>query len=87
LLWQIFLGNAIVLSVATLTLVLTPVTVSFPAAERELLVLTAGLGTMLLVNFGLLRRAVSPLERLAAVMRASGPACARKPRPPRTGAL
>lgn len=73
LLWRIFLGNAIVLSVATLTLVLTPVTVSFPAAERELLVLTAGLGTMLLVNFVLLRRAVSPLERLAAVMRAVDP--------------
>ena len=42
LLWRIFLGNALVLGVATTALVLTPVTVSFPAAERELLVLGAG---------------------------------------------
>ena len=43
LLWRIFLGNAVVLGVATTALVLTPVTVSFPAAERELVVLAAGL--------------------------------------------
>jgi two-component system, NarL family, sensor histidine kinase UhpB len=60
LLWRIFVGNAIVLSVATTALVLTPVTVSYPAAERELLVLGAGMAVMLLVNFLLLRRAVAP---------------------------
>jgi two-component system sensor histidine kinase UhpB len=68
LLWRIFVGNAIVLGVATTALVLTPVTVSFPAAERELLVLGAGLAFMLLVNYALLRRAVAPLRRLAVVM-------------------
>ena len=56
LLWRIFLGNAVVLGVATLALVLTPVTVSFPAAERELLVLAAGLAVMLLVEL----RAAAP---------------------------
>ena len=40
--WRIFVGNALVLGVATTALVLTPVTVSFPAAERELVVLAAG---------------------------------------------
>jgi two-component system sensor histidine kinase UhpB len=73
LLWRIFVGNAAVLGVATLALVLTPVTVSFPAAERELLVLGAGLAVMLLVNYLLLRRAVSPLRQLAGVMREIDP--------------
>jgi two-component system, NarL family, sensor histidine kinase UhpB len=68
LLWRIFVGNAIVLGLATTALVLTPVTVSFPAAERELLVLAAGLAVMLLVNYLLLKRAVSPLRRLVSVM-------------------
>jgi two-component system sensor histidine kinase UhpB len=68
LLWRIFLGNAVVLGVATTALVLTPVTVSFPAAERELLVLGVGLCVMLAVNYLLLRRAIAPLQRLTAVM-------------------
>jgi two-component system sensor histidine kinase UhpB len=73
LLWRIFLGNALVLGVATTALVLTPVTVSFPAAERELLVLAAGLTVMLAVNYVLLRRAIEPLQRLARVMRTVDP--------------
>jgi two-component system, NarL family, sensor histidine kinase UhpB len=73
LLWRIFVGNAIVLGVATTALVLTPVTVSFPAAERELLVLGAGLACMLLVNYLLLRRAVAPFRRLAVVMQEVDP--------------
>ena len=73
LLWRIFAGNAFVLIVATTTLVLTPVTVSFPAAERELLVLAGGLTVMLAVNFVLLRRAIEPLGRLTRVMRTVDP--------------
>jgi len=73
LLWRIFVGNAIVLGVATTALVLTPITVSFPAAERELLVLAAGLVLMLAVNYVLLRRAVAPFRQLAVVMREIDP--------------
>ena len=73
LLWRIFLGNALVLGMATTVLVLTPVTVSFPAAERELLVLAAGLTVMLAVNYVLLRRAIEPLQRLTRVMRTVDP--------------
>jgi two-component system sensor histidine kinase UhpB len=73
LLWRIFLGNAVVLVVATTALVLTPVTVSFPAAERELLVLACGLTVMLAVNYALLRRAIEPLARLTRVMRTVDP--------------
>jgi two-component system sensor histidine kinase UhpB len=73
LFWRIFIGNALVLGVATTVLVLTPATVSFPAAERELVVLGVGLSAMLAVNFVLLRRAIEPLERLTQVMRTVDP--------------
>jgi signal transduction histidine kinase len=49
LLWRVFAGNAAVLLAATLVLVLTPATVSFPVALEELLVLAGGLALMLAV--------------------------------------
>jgi two-component system, NarL family, sensor histidine kinase UhpB len=73
LLWRIFLGNAAVLGVATLALVLSPATVSFPVAAREAIVLAAGLAVMLAINYALLRHAFGPLSRLAAVMREVDP--------------
>jgi len=79
LLWRIFVGNAIVLGVATTVLVVTPLTVSFPAAERELLVLGLGLAVMLLVNFLLLRGAFAATQRGHA---RGGPARARASRAP-----
>lgn len=68
LLWRIFLGNAVVLGGATMALVLSPATVSFPVAAREALVLGVGLVVMLALNYVLLRRAVAPLARLTDVM-------------------
>ena len=68
LLWRVFLGNAAVLGVATLALVLSPATVSFPLAAREAIVLAAGLTVMLAINYALLRRFFAPLQRLTAVM-------------------
>ena len=73
LLWRIFLGNALVLGVASTVLVLSPATVSFPAAARELVVLAVGLAVMLAINYALLRRAVSPVQRLARVMQTVDP--------------
>jgi two-component system sensor histidine kinase UhpB len=73
LLWRIFLGNAVVLLVATVVLVVSPATVSFPVAATEALVLALGLAVMLALNYALLRRAMGPLERLAGVMRAVDP--------------
>jgi two-component system sensor histidine kinase UhpB len=73
LLWRIFAGNAAVLVVATLALVISPATVSFPIAATEAVVLTLGLAVMLAVNYLLLRRAVGPLQRLAGTMRAVDP--------------
>jgi two-component system sensor histidine kinase UhpB len=73
LLWRIFVGNAVVLLVATIVLVVSPATVSFPVAATEAIVLALGLAVMLALNYALLRRAIGPLQRLAGVMRAVDP--------------
>jgi two-component system sensor histidine kinase UhpB len=73
LFWRVFLTNALVLAVAAAALVLSPATVSFPVALTEAAVLAVGLGAMLALNFALLRRALSPLERLRAFMRGADP--------------
>jgi two-component system, NarL family, sensor histidine kinase UhpB len=67
--WRVFAVNAAVLVLATLVLVLTPLTVSFPVALAELVALAGGLVAMLALNLVLLRRAFGPLGRLTVVMR------------------
>jgi two-component system, NarL family, sensor histidine kinase UhpB len=69
LFWRVFATNAVVLAVAAAALALSPATVSFPVALTEAAVLTLGLAAMLVLNFALLRRALSPLEALRALMR------------------
>lgn len=68
LLWRVFATNAVVLAVATGLLAISPATVSFPLALTEAVVLTCGLAAMLALDFALLRRTLSPLERLRASM-------------------
>src|SRR4051794_13665973 len=73
LLWRVFAGNAVVLVLATLILVLTPATVSFPVALEEVLVLAGGLTVMLGLDVVLLRRALAPLGALATFVRGVDP--------------
>jgi two-component system sensor histidine kinase UhpB len=73
LFWRVFATNAMVLTAAALVLALSPATVSFPVAVAEAAVLAVGLGAMLMLNFALLRRALSPLARLRALMRGADP--------------
>jgi two-component system sensor histidine kinase UhpB len=73
LFWRVFAANALVLAAATVALIVSPATVSFPVALTEAVVLTVGLGAMLILNFVLLRRALSPLERLRAFMGGADP--------------
>ena len=73
LFWRVFATNALVLAVAAAVLALSPATVSFPVALTEAIVLLAGLGAMLVLNFALLRRALSPLEGLQNLMRGADP--------------
>lgn len=73
LLWRVFATNAVVLVAATLLLVVSPATVSFPIALAELIAVVAGLGAMLVLDLVLLRRAFGPLHRLTAMMRGVDP--------------
>jgi len=73
LLWRVFASNAAVLVIATLVLVLSPVTVSFPIALTEAVVVAAGLALMLSFDLVLLRRAFAPLGRLTVFMRGVDP--------------
>jgi two-component system sensor histidine kinase UhpB len=73
LVWRVFATNAAVLVLATLALVLSPLTVSFPIALAELVALTAGLAATLVLNLIVLRRAFGPLGRLTSVMRGIDP--------------
>jgi two-component system sensor histidine kinase UhpB len=73
LLWRVFATNAAILVLATLVLVLSPITISFPIALTEVIVVAAGLAAMLSLDLVLLRRAFAPLGRLTAFMRRVDP--------------
>jgi two-component system, NarL family, sensor histidine kinase UhpB len=73
LLWRVFAINATVLTVAAAGLVISPLTVSFPVALTELVVLSAGLVALLVANLVLLRRVFAPLDRLTRFMRGVDP--------------
>jgi len=62
------LANAAVLILAFILLALSPVTISAPIRAHELIILAAGLAAMLGINLALIRRALGPLEDLAAEM-------------------
>ena len=68
LFWRVFTTNAVLLTAAAVVLGVSPITVSWPIALTEAVVLTIGLVAMLLANAVLLRPAFEPLERLARMM-------------------
>jgi two-component system sensor histidine kinase UhpB len=66
LFWRLFIPNATVLAAAALVLHLEPANGRIPA-------IGGGVATMLVVNLVLMRRAVTPLERLTDLMRRVDP--------------
>ncbi|HET8673072.1 MAG TPA: histidine kinase, partial [Thermoleophilaceae bacterium] len=68
LFWRVFAASGVVLVVATVLLIATPITISANIALIEAVILLAGLCAALLVEFFLLRHAFAPLERLAQTM-------------------
>ena len=68
LFWRVFALNAVVFAIGTATLVLTPITVRFPVAATEILILVGGFTVMLVANALLLRLALAPLDRLRQMM-------------------
>jgi two-component system sensor histidine kinase UhpB len=68
LFWRVFAVNAGLLTAIAVLLLVTPVTISFPIALTEAIVVAVGLLATIAVNAVLLRRAFAPLARLAARM-------------------
>jgi two-component system, NarL family, sensor histidine kinase UhpB len=73
LLRRLFYANAAVLLVAGVLLIVTPVTISAPVTLEQLAIIVAAVVAMLGATFLLLRRALSPLRELAALMRTVDP--------------
>lgn len=65
LFWRVCATNGLVFTVGTVVLALSPATVSTRVLASEALVLGVGLGLILVTNALLLRRSLSPLDRLA----------------------
>ncbi len=63
--WRVFAVNASLLTAIAVLLIVTPVTISFPIALTESIVVVIGLLVTIAVNAVLLRRAFAPLGRLA----------------------
>ena len=63
--WRVFAVNASLLTVIAGLLIASPVTISFPIALTEAIVVVVGLLVTLAVNAFLLRRAFVPLGRMA----------------------
>ena len=62
--WRVFAVNALLLTVIAVLLIASPVTISFPIALTEAIVVVIGLLLTIAVNAVLLRRAFAPLGRL-----------------------
>jgi two-component system sensor histidine kinase UhpB len=62
--WRVFAVNALLLTVIAVLLIASPVTISFPIALTEAIVVVIGLLVTIAVNAVLLRRAFAPLGRL-----------------------
>jgi two-component system sensor histidine kinase UhpB len=68
LLWRVFLINASVMGAGALALLVTPATVSSPAAGSQVAVVAVGLVLVLALDLALLRPYVLPLQELAQAM-------------------
>jgi two-component system sensor histidine kinase UhpB len=66
LFWRLLIPNAAVLSAASVVLIVAP-------PNGRVLVVLAGLASMLAINFFLMRHAFAPLERLSSVMQRVDP--------------
>jgi two-component system sensor histidine kinase UhpB len=68
LLWRAFFASALIMVVAAVLLVVTPVTVHAPVTFGQFTIILSGLVLMLLANLWVLRRVLNPLRKLTALM-------------------
>jgi two-component system, NarL family, sensor histidine kinase UhpB len=73
LLTRVLLANAVVLAIATLLLLFSPVEVSFPVTNTQALILVTGFAVSVILNMLLVRGVIAPLRRLTATMRSVEP--------------
>jgi two-component system, NarL family, sensor histidine kinase UhpB len=73
LFWTLFIPNALVLAVAAAILSVSPAHVPPPTSLESIVVVLAGLSTLLVVDLLLMRWALRPLGRLTELMRAIDP--------------
>jgi two-component system sensor histidine kinase UhpB len=68
LFWRVLILNATLMSVGAIALAASPVTVSFPATGRQVIVLALGVIALVAANAVLLRVSLRPLRELSALM-------------------
>jgi two-component system sensor histidine kinase UhpB len=73
LLTRVLLANGVVLAIATLLLLFSPVEVSFPVTNTQALILVTGFVVSVILNMLLVRGVIAPLRRLTATMRSVEP--------------
>jgi signal transduction histidine kinase len=70
---RVLLANAVILAIATLLLLFSPIEISFPVTNTQAVILVTGFIVSVILNMLLLRGVIAPLRRLADTMRAIEP--------------
>jgi two-component system sensor histidine kinase UhpB len=68
LLWRAFSASALIMVIAAVLLVITPITIHAPVTPGQLAIILCGLAFMLSVNLWALARVLAPLRKLTALM-------------------
>ena len=70
---RVLLANAVVLAIATLLLIFSPIEISYPVTDTQAVILIVGFAVSVIFNMLLLRQVIAPLRRLTATMRSVEP--------------
>jgi two-component system sensor histidine kinase UhpB len=70
---RVLLANAVVLAIATLLLLFSPIEISSPVTDTQAAILIVGFVGSVILNMVLLREVIAPLRRLTATMRSVEP--------------
>ncbi len=70
---RVLLANAVVLAIATLLLLFSPIEISYPVTNTQAIILVAGFLVSVALNLVLLRGVIAPLRRLTETMRSVEP--------------
>ena len=70
---RVLLANAVVLAIATLLLLFSPIEISYPVTDTQAAILLVGFVASVVLNMVLLRGVIAPLRRLTATMHSVEP--------------